>query len=116
MPNQNSNTWYYRSLGLLLQIPTISRHAYVKDSIHGNPKFTWLYWVLYAEHGWPVPAPHGLEHLLLGHVRASILHPDARLHVVEISAVQLEELNQKVAQVDVGASRVDPRMQLEQAG
>lgn len=101
------------SLELLLQIPTNSRLAHGKDSINGNPKFTWLYWVLYAEHGWPVPAPHGLEHFLLGHVRAAILHPDARLHVVEISAVQLEELNQKVAQVDVGASRVDPRMQLE---
>lgn len=26
---------------------------------------TWLYWVFYAEHGWPVFTPYGFEHFLL---------------------------------------------------
>lgn len=77
-----------------------------------NPCLTWLYWILDAEHGWPVPTPHGLEHLLLGQVGPSVLHPDAGLHVIEIASVQLEELNQKEAQVDVCTPRVDPRVQL----
>lgn len=76
----------------------------------GNPTLTWLYWVFYAEHGWPVSTPHGLEHLLLGQVSASILHPNTSFHVVEISAIQLKELDQQKAQVDVGAAGVDPRV------
>ena len=58
-----------------------------------NWRLTWLYWIFDAEHGWPVSIPHGFEHLLLGQVGSSILHPNARFHVVEIAAVQLEELN-----------------------
>lgn len=75
-------------------------------------RLTWLYRVLYAEHRWSVPTAHGLEHLLLGQVSSSVLHPDAGLHVVEIAAVQLEELDQQEGQVDVCAPRVDPRVQL----
>lgn len=76
---------------------------------------TWLDGVLDADHGGPVPAAHALQHLVLGQVGASVLHPDARLHVVEVTAVQLEELDEEEAQVDVGAPRVDPRMQLSRA-
>lgn len=75
-----------------------------------KPKLTWLYWVFYAEHGWPVSTPHGLEHFLLGQVSSSIRHPNASLHVVEITAIQLKELDQQKAQVDVGAAGVDPRV------
>lgn len=73
---------------------------------------TWLDWILYAEHRRPVSTSHGLEHLLLGQVGPSILHPDASLHVIEIAAVQLKELNQQEAQIDVCAPCVDPRVQL----
>lgn len=75
-----------------------------------NPCLTWLYWILYAEHGWPVSIAHGFQHFLLGQVGSPILHPDAGLHVVEIAAVQLKELDQQDAQVEVGTSRVDPRV------
>lgn len=77
-----------------------------------SPKLTWLDWVLDADHRRPVPAAHALQHLVLGQVGASVLHPDTRLHVVEVAAVQLEKLNEEEAQVDVGAPRVDPRVQL----
>lgn len=75
-----------------------------------NPKLTWLYWVFYAEHGRPVSTPHGFEHFLLGHVSSIILHPDAGLYIVEVMAIQLEELDQQDAQVDVGTSRVNSRV------
>ncbi len=78
--------------------------------INSNPSLTWLYWIFYAEHGWSVSTPHGFQHFLLGQVSPSILHPDAGLHVVEITAVQLKELDQQDAQVDVGTSCVDPRV------
>lgn len=79
------------------------------------PELTWLDGVLDADHGGPVPAAHALQHLVLGQVGASVLHPDASLHVVEVTAVQLEELDEEEAQVDVGAPRVDPRVQLPPA-
>lgn len=72
------------------------------------PSLTWLYWVFDAEDGWPVP--HCFHHFLLGQVGPSILHPNAGFHVVKILAIQLEELYQKQAQVDVAAPRVDARV------
>lgn len=78
--------------------------------INSNPSLTWLYWVFNAEHRRPVSTPHGFQHFLLGQVSPSILHPDASLHVVEITAIQLKELDQQKAQVDVGTSRVYPRV------
>lgn len=54
---------------------------------------TRLYWIFYAEHGRPVSVPHGFDHFLLREVGATI-HPDARLHVVEVTPIQLKELNQ----------------------
>lgn len=74
------------------------------------PSLTWLHWILYAEHGRPVPIPHRSQHVLLGQVGPSTLHPNAGFHVVEIAAVQLKELDQEDAQVDVGTSCVDPRV------
>lgn len=87
------------------------------ESRHERPpeKLTWLDGVLDADHRRPVPAAHAFQHLVLGQVGATVLHPDTRLHVVEVAAVQLEELNEEVAQVDVGAPRVDPRVQLSPA-
>lgn len=76
----------------------------------GSAELTWLDGVLDADHGWPVPAAHALQHVVLRQVGASILHPDSRLHVVKAAAVQLEEIDEEVAQVDVGAPRVDPRV------
>lgn len=88
-----------------------TRHADVKV----NTELTWLDGVLDADHGGPVPAAHALQHLVLGQVGASVLHPDARLHVIEVAAIQLKEFDEEEAQVDVGAPRVDPRMQLSPA-
>lgn len=53
-----------------------------------------------------------LEDLLLGHVRAAVAYPNARFHVVELFAVQLEELDQQHAQIVVRAARIYARMQL----
>lgn len=92
-----------------------TRHADVKVNTTRIPELTWLDGVLDADHGGPVPAAHDLQHLVLGQVGASVLHPDARLHVVEVAAVQLKEFDEEEAQVDVGAPRVDPRMQLSPA-
>lgn len=39
-----------------------------------------------------------------------MFHPDASLHVVEITPVELKKLNEEDAQIDVGASCVDPRV------
>lgn len=75
-----------------------------------NSILTWLYWILYAEHGWSVSTPHCLEHFLFGQVSAAVRHSDAGVHVVEITAVQLKELDQQEAKVDVTTSRVDPRV------
>lgn len=78
--------------------------------VNSTPNLTWLYWIFYAEHGWPVSTPHGLEHFLLGQISPFILHSDASFHVVEIVAVKLKELDQQDAQVDVGAACVNPRV------
>lgn len=58
-------------------------------------------------------AAHGLHHLLLGEVRSSVLHTDPRFQVVEVAAVQLEELDQQDAQVYVGRPAVDPGVELK---
>ena len=95
-------TWEWNKRNALQYLKSHTKNQY--------PNLTWLYWIFYAEHGWPVSTPHGLEHFLLGQVRPSVLHPDAGLHVVEITAIQLKELDQQEAQVDVGTPRVDPRV------
>lgn len=55
----------------------------------------------------------GLHHLLLGKVRASVLHTDPRFQVVEVSAVQFEELDQQDAQIYVGCPAIDPGVELQ---
>lgn len=55
----------------------------------------------------------GLHHLLLGEVGTAVLHPDSRFQVVEVAAVQLEELDQQDAQVYVGRPAIDPGMELQ---
>lgn len=98
-----------------LKMLAITRHANPKLVINGTPGLTWLDGVLDADHGGPVSAAHALQHLVLGQVRTSVLYSDARLHVIEVAAVQLEELDEEEAQVDVGAPCVNPRVQLLQA-
>lgn len=74
---------------------------------------TWQQRVLDAEHGRPAEAVvHGLHDLLFGDVGAAVLDADGRLQVVEVAAVQLEELDQQHAQVLVGVACVDARVQL----
>ena len=77
---------------------------------------TRLHRVLYAEHGGSAAVAHGLHQLLLGKVGAAVLHADRHLQVVEVAAVQLKELNEQDAQVDVGAPCVNVRVQLGQKG
>ena len=98
------------SLLLLLYMNKWIYQITVHLIILSDPSLTWLYWIFYAEHGRPVSVAHGFQHFLLGHVGPSCLHPDAGFDVVEISAVQLKELDKQDAQVDVGTTRVDPRM------
>lgn len=97
-------------------IPSIQMKATIvwpsSHIFYVNFILTWLYWILYAEHGWPVSAPHGFEHFFLAQIGSSILHPDAGLHVIKITAIQLKEINQQEAKVDVRTPRINPRMQL----
>lgn len=78
-----------------------------------SPKPTWEKGVLYAEHGWPVSVVHFLHELLFGRVRTAIFDPNPSFHVVEMAAVQLEELNQQHAQILVGVSGIDARVKLQ---
>lgn len=55
---------------------------------------------------------HGFNHLLLGKVSSSVLHSDPCFQVVEVAAIQLEELDQEDAQVYVGRPAVDPGVEL----
>ena len=79
----------------------------------GEGPHTWEQGVLYAEHGRPAAGVHGLHQLLLGHVGASVLDADARLQVVEVAAVELEELDEQHAQVLTGVACVDAWVELE---
>lgn len=77
-----------------------------------GPGPTWLQGVLDVEHGRPVAVHHVLLNLVFGNVAASVLYPDARLQVVEVAAVELEELDEQDADVDVGTGHVLPVMKL----
>lgn len=57
-------------------------------------------------------AAHLLHHLLFGHVRTPVFDPDPRFQVVEVAAVQLEELDQQHAQVLVGVPGIDAGVEL----
>lgn len=73
---------------------------------------TWKQWVLYAEHGWPVSVRHDLHDLLFGYVCASIFDTNPSFQVVEMAPVQLKELDQQYAQIFVGVSGINSRMEL----
>lgn len=79
-----------------------------------EPALTWLQWVLDVEHGGPVAVQHVLLHLVFGHVAATVFYPDARLQVVEVAAVELEELDEQNSNVGVGAGHVLPIVHLQQ--
>ena len=66
-----------------------------------------------AEDAGTVAVVELFDDLLLGHVGAAVAHPDARAHVVELLAVELEELDEQHAQVVVVAARVNARMKLK---
>ena len=70
----------------------------------GSP--TWLQGVLDVQHGGPVAVHHVLMHLVFGHVAAAVFDPDAGLQVVEVSAIELEELDEQNAEVGVGTPDV----------
>lgn len=74
---------------------------------------TWKQWILYAEHGWPVSISHGLHDLLFGYVCASIFDTNPSFQVVEMAAVQLKELDQQYAQIFIGVSGINARMELK---
>lgn len=74
---------------------------------------TWKQRVLDAEHGRPVSVGHALHDLLFGDVRAAVLDADPCFQVVEVAAVQLEELDQQHAQVLAGVPGVDAGMELQ---
>lgn len=74
---------------------------------------TWLQWVLDVEHGGPVAVHQVLLNLVFGNVAASILYSDACFQVVEVAAVQLKELNEQNANVDVGTAHILPVVKLE---
>lgn len=59
-------------------------------------------------------AARGISYLVLGYVCAAALHSDARLEVVEVSAVELKELQQEDAQVDLSVTtRLQTGVQLK---
>lgn len=62
--------------------------------------------ILDVQHGRSVSVQHAFQHLVFGHVRAAIFNPDARLQVVEMAAVQFEELDEQDTQVRVGTARI----------
>jgi len=74
---------------------------------------TWEQGVLYAEHGRPAAGVHGLHELLLVNVSSAVLNADASLHVVEMAAIQLEELYEQDAQVLAGVTGVDAWVELK---
>ena len=82
----------------------------------GERSHTWEQGVLYAEHGRPAAGVHGLHQLLLGHVGSAVLDADARLQVVEVASVELEELNEQHAQVLTGVAGVDAWVELQGSG
>ena len=53
-----------------------------------------------------------LGDVLLGNIRAAISDANARSYVVELLAVELEELDEQHAEIVFVAVRVDTRMQL----
>ena len=55
---------------------------------------------------------HVAQYVVLAHVRAALAHADARVEVVELAAVELEELDQQHAQVDLLVLGVEARVQL----
>lgn len=55
--------------------------------------------ILYAQQAGPVAVHHVLLHLLLVYVPAAVPYPNARVHVVELPAVELKELYEEDAQV-----------------
>lgn len=65
-------------------------------------KCTWKKRVLNTQHGGPVAITHGLHDVLFSHVSTTILYPDACLQVVEMSSIQLKELDEQNAKVHVG--------------
>ena len=67
---------------------------------------TWLQGVLDVQHGGPVAVHHVLVHLVFGHVAAAVFDPDARLQVVEVAAIELEELDEQDPDVGVGTPDV----------
>lgn len=73
---------------------------------------TWKKRVLDAEHGRPVAVVHDFHDVLFGHVGAAVLYPDACFQVVEMAAVQLEELDEQNAEVHVGSASVDSGVEL----
>ncbi len=69
-----------------------------------------------TEHRGSVAILHVLLDHLLGHVHAAVAHADAGAQVVEVAAVQLEELDEQHAEVSVQLQRalsLVPRMQLQ---
>lgn len=73
---------------------------------------TWKKRVLDAEHGRPVAIAHGFHDVLFGHVGATVLYPDACFQVVEMAAVQFEELDEQYAEVRVRSPCVDSGVEL----
>lgn len=74
---------------------------------------TWLQWVLNVEHGGPVAIHHVLLDLIFGNVATAIFYSDTRFQVVEVATVELEELDEQNADVDVGTAHVVPVVKLE---
>ena len=104
-----------RCTTLQCDTPPPSLHFYCAlGAMEAEPVLTWLQGVLDVEHRGPVAVQHALLHLVFGHVAAAVLYPDARLQVVEVPAVELEELNEQDADVGVGAGDILPVVHLKQ--
>lgn len=71
-------------------------------------------WILNAQNARTIAITKLLANLLLRHIRAAIAHPNTGLHIIELLAVELEELDEQNAEVVLGASRVNARMQLQE--
>lgn len=62
-----------------------------------------------------MPVRHLLLHLLFIYIATAILHADGALHVVELAAVQLQELYEEDAQIHMWPVQlVGSRMQLQE--
>lgn len=80
-------------------------HAYIQTYIH-FPALTRLQRVLDVEHGGPVAIHQVLLDLIFCNITTPIFYSDACFQVVEVAAIELKELDEENANVNVGIAHI----------